>query len=466
MSSWRARDRALTGADCFMRAFDVEARRFHGAGHLSQLVLRLGPGFDADAFRTLIADVTTANPIVRAPVRRRFGIAPPAYRLALGGRAPLPRLVVHDDAHASGDSRVPSLLRQVLNARLAIERGELLRFDAVRYAGGGTDLAITWAHLLLDGAGSEQFVRRLHQCFHGATPSVLGAADRSATVARHPLAVRTRLARAWQAHLVGFGAAPPRSLAGPRRRVTQALDYDVVTLSRAETRVVVERAAAVAGALTPALFYLAATMRAHDAVFAARGADPGHYLVPLPVNLRPRGAPGAVFRTNVGLLWFHVARRHVGDLPGLVAELARQRRAGIRAGLLEASTAAMDLLRWAPARLHTWIARRGLGGEIASFYFAFTGEFLAEMTTFCGAEIANGFHAPSVMPSPGSGVIMSVREGRLNIAHIYQQDAVTADERGLLRARLLDELQGHVEDARALEAAQALRDGTRLRSSA
>jgi hypothetical protein len=126
---------------------------------------------------------------------------------------------------------------------------------------------------------------------------------------------------------------------------------------------------------------------------------------------------------------------------------------------------AMDLLRWAPARLHTWIARRGLGGEIASFYFAFTGEFLPDMATFCGAEIVNGFHVPSVMPSPGSSVIMSVRDGRLNIAHIYQQDAVTADERALLRARLLEDLQGRAEDTKLPGSAHAGQAG-RLRSSA
>ena len=38
----------LTGADCFLRAFDGEVRRLTGASHLSQLVLRLGPGFDPE----------------------------------------------------------------------------------------------------------------------------------------------------------------------------------------------------------------------------------------------------------------------------------------------------------------------------------------------------------------------------------------------------------------------------------
>ena len=44
----------LTGADCFLRAFEAEVRRTADASHLSQLVLRLGPGFDVDAFRSLM----------------------------------------------------------------------------------------------------------------------------------------------------------------------------------------------------------------------------------------------------------------------------------------------------------------------------------------------------------------------------------------------------------------------------
>jgi hypothetical protein len=448
-----------------MRAFDHEAHRFHDAGHVSQLVLRLGPGFDPDAFRALLEDVARATPILRAPVGRRFGVAPPTFRLARAADAPLPCVAVHEGG-TERPVELPLALRARLNARLVLEHGELLRCDVARYASGEADVVLTWAHLLLDGAGSELFVRRLDACFRGEAPPALDAPGAVSAAAQRSLAERGSMARRWQAHLTSFGAAPPRSLGGPRRRRAQALDYDMRTLTRDETAGVVARAASVAGALTPALFYLAATMRAHDAVFTARGDDPGHYVVPLPVNLRPRGAHGAVFQTNLALLWFHVARRHVvGELAGLVGELARQRRAGIRDGFLEASTAAMDFMRWAPASLHTWLARTSLGGEIASFYFAFTGEFIAGLTSFCGAEIVNGFHVPSVMPSPGSSIIMSVRDGRLNVAHIYQRDAVSADERRVLQRRLLDDLRG----PRAGAADPTHRGGdeaARLRSSA
>lgn len=449
MSKWRAPDVVLTGADCFLRAFEYESRRFHGASHLSQLVLRLGHGFDLDAFRGLIAAVARATPIIRAPVGRCFGVGVPVYRLGRAARAPLPVVTVVDVERApagreTGDTELPPVFRDRLNARLAIERGELLRFDVVRYAGGaGVDLAMTWAHLLLDGGGSERFVRKLDACFRGAPITDLNADDADhASAPRRTLAERGRAARAWQATMIGHGAVPPRSLGGPRRRVPQALAYEVTTLSPAETAVVTARAGAYAGYLTPVLFYLAATIRAHDAVHAGRGTGPGAYLVPLPVNVRPKGVEGAVFRTHASLLWFHVAREHVADLPALVAELMRQRRAWIHDRLIEKGAVAMDLVRALPARLNAAMARRHLGGELASLYFAFTNEFLPGMDAFCGAPILNGFHVPSVMPSPGSAVIMSLRDGRLNVAHIYQSDAVAAEERAQLRAQLFTDLLG------------------------
>ncbi|TMA36186.1 MAG: hypothetical protein E6J87_01440 [Deltaproteobacteria bacterium] len=60
----------LTGADAFLLAFDGETRRRNRANHLSQIVLRLGPGFAPDAFARVLAEVVEANPITSPPARR------------------------------------------------------------------------------------------------------------------------------------------------------------------------------------------------------------------------------------------------------------------------------------------------------------------------------------------------------------------------------------------------------------
>jgi hypothetical protein len=432
----------LTGADCFLRAFEGEVRRWNGASHLSQLVLRLGPGLDAQRLRALIATAGCEAPIVRAPVRRPHPLAVPVYRVDQAARAALPVVEVHEKVDAcSRSAPVPGVFFERLNQQMSLARGELLRFDLVPYADGGTDLAMTWVHLLLDGAGSEGFVRWLDTRARGAAP--LPGGDGLGDVSPPPMgAGRGRQAQEWQRQMSASPECPPRSLAGPLRRVRQRLRYEIVTLDDVETAAVSARAGEQAGLLTPMLFYLAAAIRAHHAVLRARCVDPRSFVVPLPVNLRPKGTEGAIFRTHVSMLWFRVAPEETESLEGLVDVLKRQRRTAIREKRIEAGVAAMDYARYAPAWIYSRMARRAFRGELGSFFFAFTDAFLPGLERFLGAPIRNGFHAPSVPASPGSSVILSLRDGRLNLTHIHQEGVLSESELALLRETLLADLRG------------------------
>jgi hypothetical protein len=435
----------LTGADCFLRAFDAEIARWNGASHISQLVLRLGAGFDIAGFRALIREVADAQPMLRAAVRRRFGVAAPFYELGGSARRPQPEVAVHEMSREASET-LPEIFRRRLNERHSLRRGDLLRFDIVRYQDGAAhDIAMSWLHLLFDGAGSEHFIRWLEGCRRGdqridALPlrdELLPAAGPQRTFSE-----RGEAAQSWQGWVDGFGAHPVRSLAGPRRRTPQALRCDVLTLDSAQTERAVTEAGGRAGFMTPMLFYLAAVIRAHHAVARARGFDPVSYVVPLPVNLRPRGAEAAIFRTHVSLIWFQVLPDVVGDLDGLIAELKAQRLAAIKAGQIENGVDAMDFARFAPARLYTHMARRASPGELCSFFFAYTGEFLDGQRDFMGGEIRNAFHVAPVPASPGSCAAMSLRDGRLNVTHVHQQGVFTSAEREIFRAALRADLCG------------------------
>ena len=435
----------LTGADCFLRAFDAEIGRANGASHLSQLVLRLGPGFDPARLQALVREAAEAQPILRAPIRRELGVGAPVYDLRAAASRPPPAVDVHDAEEApAGDGAFPALFAQRLNERTSLRRGELLRFDAVRYQGGAaTDLAMTWAHLLFDGSGSEHFVQWLDACWRGEqrvdalpNPEELTSLD----APTRPAGERGKAARAWQAWLESMAAHPMRSLAGPLRRTPQALRWSVLTLDEADTERAVATAGRLAGFLTPMLFYLAVAIRAHHAVARARGFDPGSYIVPLPVNMRPRGAAGAIFRTHVSLLWFQVLPDQVDDLDTLIGALKAQRLAAIKAGHIENGADAMGFARFAPTRIYTHMARRSFGGELCSFFFAYTGEFLGRMGHCFGTELRNGFHVAPVPPSPGSCAAMSLRNGRLNVTHAVQHGVFSEAEQALFRDSLRADL--------------------------
>jgi hypothetical protein len=460
MSAWQdAAPIPLTGADCFLRAFDAEARRLHGASHLSQLVLRLGAGFDLAGFRELVASVSRANPIVRAPIVRPWGCLPPVYDTPRARAGAAPRVTLHPDGGARS-AALPAAFAARLNDSFDLRRGDLLRLDVVPYAAGagGTDLALTWAHCLLDGSGSERFVEWLAACHRGdRKPDDLGPEEAVGAAAEGSAAPAPRAgpdaanggaragglrARAYQARIAEFARVPPHSLAGPLRRATQAVTPDLLRFDEAETRRIVARASQQAGFLTPVLFHLAAVIRAHHAVFRKRGASPGSYVVPVVANLRPRGAPGAIFRTHVSMLWFQVFPEQADDFGTLLAALKEQRLARIKEGFLENGAAALDYARWAPKRAYAWMAARALRGELASFFFAYTGEFLPGLTHFCGAPIENGFHAAGVMAQPGSAAILCLRAGGLNAVHVRQAGVFSPGELTVFRDQLRADLVG------------------------
>ena len=439
----------LTGADGFLRAFDVDTRRRNGASHLAQLVLRLGPGFDAEAFRTVLADSARANPILRAPIRRTLGVGTPAYRLDAARDEGWPAFTLHPAAHAgtSGPAPIPPLFSERLNEIRNPRRGELLRVDAVPRGGEqpGTDLAFTWLHMLLDGSGSERFVQFLEARRRGTAPAVPAAdrPDAPPEVALPPSArQRGAMAMTWQRGMQELGNLPVRSLAGPARDVPQALVYDVHAFSDEESAGILSRAAALAGFLTPMLFYVAAAVRAHDAVLRARGSVPESYVVPLPVDLRPKGGEGGVFRTRVSMIWLQVRSDRVQDLALLLADLKEVRRRAIREHQVENGVAAMDYALRAPARLYARMTRRALHGELCSFFFGYTASFCDGLDEFFGARLLDGFHAPSVPPSPGSGLVFSLCGAHLNVTHVRQQGVLSDGERALFRAALVRDLTG------------------------
>ncbi len=420
-----------------MRAFDAQIRRYSGASHLSQLILRLAPGFKAARFAEVVAEVAGHYPILRAPIRR--GLGAPRYCVDHPGALP----AIEEHTGGPRTELLPKVFEARLNGLMHPAKGELLRFDIVHYDDGSADFAMTWLHMLFDGSGSEYFTTRLAEIERGARDlAALAPAEALTAASEEGLRGRGEQARAWQRTFRALAKHPPQSLAGPLRREPQRLELELTTFSPEETASITQRAGERAGFLTPMLFYLAAAIRAHDAVFLARGTRPASYVVPLPVDLRPKGGEPGVFRTRVSMLWFQALAEDVSEMDRLLDRLKRQRKERIREGSVAAGVAAMDFARFAPAHLYARMARRDFSGELCSFFFAFTDQFMPDCTSFFGAPVQNGFHAPSVPTSPGSGAIMSLRGDRLNLTHVRQRGVFREGELAIYRDRFKRDLLG------------------------
>jgi hypothetical protein len=158
--------------------------------------------------------------------------------------------------------------------------------------------------------------------------------------------------------------------------------------------------------------------------------------------MRVKGGQGELFGTRISMVWFQVLPDDADDFARLLDALKQQRLAAIKDGYVEAGTAAMDFVRFLPRRAYGAMARRDFKGELCSFFFAYTDEFLPGMQSFLGAPIENAFHAPSVPPSPGSGAIFSLRRGRLNFTHVRQAGVFRPGEREIFESALRADLLG------------------------
>ena len=96
----------------------------------------------------------------------------------------------------------------------------------------------------------------------------------------------------------------------------------------------------------------------------------------------------------------------------------------------------------APAWLYARMTRRTLGGELCSFFFGWTASFCEGLERFFGAELVDGFHAPSVPASPGSGLVFSLCGDHLNVTHVRQSGVLSEAELALFRDALVRDLDG------------------------
>jgi hypothetical protein len=82
------------------------------------------------------------------------------------------------------------------------------------------------------------------------------------------------------------------------------------------------------------------------------------------------------------------------------------------------------------------------GGELTSFFQSHTGEFMAVAPFFCGAEVSNGWHIPSVSQPPGSGIFFNDHKGRLNATISWREGSLSDAEIEGMVAALRSDLAG------------------------
>lgn len=449
----------LTGAGCFLRAVDRETRQYSGASHLSQLVLNLGDRPDPDRVRKFFRVLFRSVPHLSAPIRRPYGIGYPSYCIPRDEPSRGNIIQVHSGDDVSEPGFLAAPIRHRLSAKFNIKQGQLLAVDLV-LVDNQVQFALTWAHMLFDGYGIEVFVDRLAQAWErwnrtGRFPEGLFVSDVTSPlpdlVEDRSWGERLTITRAWSDRVTSLTDEGPTSLSGPLTSEQQDLEVSVNAFDKNETETVLDRATEFGGHMRPMMFYLAVSMRAHYAVMRARGDSVSTLLVPVAVNMR-EGIPDPIFDTQVSFLWFTASPEVLASLPELIDHLKQQRLDFIRDNFHERTAVALETVKYTPTRFYRRFIRGPFDGELASFFFSYTGDFLPDVDTLFGADVDLGVHAPGVPPSPGSSLIFSLHRERLTMTHVHQRNLLTESEHDLffdrVRSDLLDRDSGVLETGR------------------
>jgi len=329
--------------------------------------------------------------------------------------------------YLSSPDALHAVLEAELNAAIDPRREPPLRFSILNCtseaAGPQSVLVVTWFHPLMDPRGGQNLLAHLAHLdqidgrapWGGAPPVFVSEPD------PRPLKERGRLGRRSQRYMRTLMPAPPVSpgsgLTWPGRarfRQESFVGDDQGTGGVRSTREICWRLALVGKTMAE--------------LWRQRGLPDVPFLVPISVDLRPKGEPGATFGN---VLAFHFARfrpSETADVPGLTAALRRQMTDALRDGQIDANAVAMEFLAYRPLS----VMLRDLPGtasqETFSFNCADLMDFPPALEKLFGRRVVNAYHAPSVLPRPGIGVFFNRCGIRNNLVVSWIEGAVTEDE--------------------------------------
>jgi len=376
------------------------------------------------------------HPLLSARISRTWPLGIPSWHAEKHPPAeplPLREHPAGTDIHALCENLLAD--RSVRNARLDLVHGN-----------GDSTLIFTWAHLLFDGKGAELALLELSRLGDPAAPEPAPLTSWPIpSPSSGPLREQLRAARPYLDRYDELMAKPFRSLGGAGPRAGRPR-FETIVFDRTESATIASRAEHLTGGIFNMPYFFAVTARAHAAVFAARGENPGGYYAGTPVQTRKKGSGGPIFQNHLSQLYFALSPEEIGSLESATRSIHSQFSSMSRARMDRAFSVTVNWMRRIPRRWYWRFMERGSRGHLVSFFHSHTGQFLPELRDFFGARIANGWHAPAVSQPPGTGVFFSERDGILTATLVWRDDSIDPGELGVLATQLKEDLLGPTEE--------------------
>jgi hypothetical protein len=433
----------LAAGDYFMHGQDFRMRRAGLPGNVCRVVLRMEAGLDVNLLRERV----TASPILdwlaRVRIVRPLSVLPPLWRATAESRP-----FFHEHNEPAGVSDGPeSLPPAVLGRELYASRGPALALDLVRHKDDTQSLVLSWNHALMDARGAEFIFRHLHADDTAKETSALentiSPEQRNGGLSSWWRSMKSAPGSVEWLHRSGaeplFTLLPPARPSGPSRNLSRVLLFSNEEMARMDDRC--QRLNAV---FRRSNFYLAASIRALHTIATQRGNTTGAYLVPVPHDMRRRGASGPIFSNHLSILFYRIEPRQAVNLSEIISELTRQMMDQIRDRFPECCMAALDMFKPLPLGFYLHQLGKPTRGKFATFCFSDSGETCAGISNLIGGRIQSVTHLVPTWRPPGLTVLFWNYAGRLCAQLSWLDECLSSVEADTLerslRSALLEEV--------------------------
>lgn len=434
----------ITGTDGFVVALDYLSRSADGRGldALSQIDVSGQP--DEIWLRWLAAELPKRMPLLHATLRKDGLFGVPCWECS-GEAVAIPiefhRVRGVEGAEASQIDSISELRALRMQGRQRVSLGPPhVRFDVVRTSDQTWSIIMNWSHLLLDGTGVELLFKHMNELW--LDPQAVSP-QQPVEGTPKPWWKLFQESESCGKHLIKLGAEPFVS-ASQGRVVKGRRCCFWETFSPEETAKIKVTLGRIGGDMMRTFFYAALAARCHQALFHSRGQHDLSYAVTMPVQQRPKDAAGrtAIFQNHMSMFFFILKDSDLTDLATASKALMKQHMEHLKLKRHLSFNSLQLLMRRMPGKTMLDMVRLAQRGEIASCYHAYTGSFGEGMTSFCGGDIINAIHMPTVNAPPGSGLFVSECRDQLTVTVSYLDSCLSESEADLMRGRWRSDLLG------------------------
>ena len=405
----------LSGSDWLMGVLDAHLRRTSGTGSHSTLVIELSDKLPPSRLAERLERIYGAVPELAGRIRRDLINLAPYWAPARNSQSP------PVTCHEIGDE---TALHNTLTVRLndpLSGRNQHLAFT-VLHGATRNRLLLTFDHRLLDARGAETFLELLGERPPDGLTAALARIKRTDSPHLCNWNAQFAAGREVQRRLMALSQQESQGFVPPFKSMPPGqsrLRFAHRTFSREAEAALAKQAERTGAGLLEMPFLLALTL---IALLRASDVETARYLVPVPVDLRPRGRERERMLFNHLAFLFFGCEMHRADTPETVLSRILPEYFDQVAGDFPAKFAdALLPTRIFPVALLQPLLALPAQGRLASLAFAHVGDGGTMAADILGVPIQRVWHLPRMPTPPGLGVFFSRWRGELHLTQVWDE---------------------------------------------